>query len=83
MYAKLKNSKTAIVTTVILLAAVLLVAVLGIDGGVLFKADKTLYSVDDYGYVTPNNIFLRTDRTIYVENEIMIGMLVNLSSHAI
>ena len=83
MYTKLKNSKTTLVTIVILLAAVLLVAVLGVDGGVLFKADKILYNVDDYGYVTPDSIFLRTDRTIYVEHEIMIGMLVNLSSHAI
>jgi hypothetical protein len=49
----------------------------------IFKARKTQYDVDDYGYTGYDSILLRTDRSIYYEEELMIGMLINLSPHAI
>jgi hypothetical protein len=49
----------------------------------IFKAQGARYEVDDYGYIGYGSILLRTDRMIYNEGEFMIGMLINLSPHAI
>ena len=81
MYTRLsRSSKTVLVTVAILLA--ILVGLL-YAGDSIFRTGRILYNVDDYGYVTSDSILFRTDRRIYDEDDLVIGMLINLSPHAI
>jgi hypothetical protein len=73
---------------VFLIIAVLVVALIGAfcarkSISSVFKAEDARYDADDYGYTGYDSILLRTDRMIYDEDEIVIGMLINLSPHAI
>lgn len=73
---------------VFLIIAVLVVALVGAfcvreSISSVFKAEDARYDADDYGYTRHDSILLRTDRRIYHKDELVIGMLINLSPHAI
>lgn len=73
-------------TIVIVILTVVLIAVLGFHerlSSCFFRTKEAFYQPDDYGYIAceSDSIFFRTDRRIYDQDDPMIGMLVNLSSH--
>lgn len=83
MYTRLnlnRKNRTTLVTIAILFVVVLIGALCA--DGHTFRASRACYNADDY-YTTYDGILLRTDRRVYDEDDVMIGMLINPSPHAI